>query len=204
MPTTKMTATDRRAAALKIALKLARKCGAGNVSVAAVAVEMKVTGPLLFHIFGNREKFLRAIKSEAKKQGVVLPMDMPLLTTLKLDTKKKAAKKVAALLKPKAEKRVRSIKEVKAIKDKLKAAPVKPIPTPPKKARGVDGVALNKGFKLPAPARKELTPAQRTAKAAKDKARRAKTAQAVPSTPAAKFASLPKPFEAAVQQLPNA
>ena len=84
------TKEERKAQFLKTGVKLAKKNGVAKVSAAAVAAEHKVTAPLVFHIFGSREGLQRAIKSEAKKQGVVLPEP----------------------------KRKRSVAEVKAIKNK--------------------------------------------------------------------------------------
>ena len=84
------TKEERKVQFLKTGVKLAKKNGVAKVSAAAVAAEHKVTAPLVFHIFGSREGLQRAIKSEAKKQGVVLPEP----------------------------KRKRSVAEVKAIKNK--------------------------------------------------------------------------------------
>lgn len=94
------TKEERKVQFLKTGVKLAKKNGVAKVSAAAVAAEHKVTAPLVFHIFGSREGLQRAIKSEAKKQGVVLPEP------------KKAAP---------APKRKRSVAEVKAIKNKAAA-----------------------------------------------------------------------------------
>lgn len=91
---------ERKTQFLATGLKLARKNGIAKVSVAAVAAEHKVTAPLVFHIFGSRDKLQAEIKREAKKQGVTLAEPAP--------------------------KRKCSIAEVKAIKDKAagKRAPV--------------------------------------------------------------------------------
>ena len=90
------TKGERKAQFLKTGVTLAKKNGIAKVSAAAVATEHKVTPPLVFHIFGSREKLQAAIKREAEKQGVVL-----------------AEPKAAP-----APKRKRSVAEVKAIKDK--------------------------------------------------------------------------------------
>lgn len=66
------TKEERKAQFLKTGVKLAKKNGVAKVSAAAVAAEHKVTAPLVFHIFGSREGLQRAIKAEAKKQGVAL------------------------------------------------------------------------------------------------------------------------------------
>lgn len=211
-----MPKAERREAALQVAIKLAKKVGARRVSMAMVAAVQKVSPPLLFHIFESREGLCKAILRQAKKEGVTLPDPMPTvreqraatrkvtkLKKLKAPVKKLAklkkpatAKKLAALLSPKVNKsgkvapRKRSIKEVKAIKDKLAATIVV-------KAIDKSRAKLLKQPKVSTP-EPVLTPAQKTAKAARDKARRT---PAVPLSPAAKFASLPAPFEAAVQQV---
>ena len=92
------TKEERKVQFLKTGVKLAKKNGVAKVSAAAVAAEHKVTAPLVFHIFGSREGLQRAIKAEAKKQGVALAEP------------KKAAP---------APKRKRSVAEVKAIKNKV-------------------------------------------------------------------------------------
>lgn len=175
----KLTKDERRAAAVKIGVQIARKIGAEWVSMAMIATKQGVSTPLLFHIFGTKLALVKDINKLAKSQGVTLPKGMP---------DPNGSKKMET-------KRVRSIKEVKAIKNKVaakKAAPIK-IATPPLAA------LLRSKSDGPAP-RKPLTPAQKKAKAVKDAARRA-----VPkaTTPAEKFKSLPPPFEAAMSQLPN-
>lgn len=88
---------ERKAQFLKTGVALAKKDGVDSVTAAAVAAKHEVTAPLVFHIFGSRDKLRAAIKREAKKQGVVLPAE---------------AKKTD---------RKRSVAEVKAIKDKAAA-----------------------------------------------------------------------------------
>lgn len=92
------TKEERHAQFLKTGLKLARKRGVGKVSISSVAKEHEVTAPLVFHIFGSRAEFHAAIIKEAKKQKIVLPADAPKLPPRK-----------------------RSIKEVRAIKNKVAA-----------------------------------------------------------------------------------
>lgn len=94
------TKEERKAQFLKAGVALAKKDGIAKVSVAAVATKCNVTAPLVFHIFGNRDKLQAAIKREAKKQGVTL-------------AEPKVAKKIPA--------RKRSVAEVRAIKDKVAA-----------------------------------------------------------------------------------
>lgn len=99
---------ERKAQFLKTGVALAKKDGVDSVTAAAVAAKHEVTAPLVFHIFGSRDKLRAAIKREAKKQGVTL-------------AEPKAVKKVAKAAKATkaaAPTRKRSVAEVKAIKDK--------------------------------------------------------------------------------------
>lgn len=96
---------ERKAQFLKTGVALAKKDGVGSVTAAAVAAKHEVTAPLVFHIFGSRDKLRAAIKREAKKQGVTL-------------AEPKAVKKAPKVAKPAAAPRKRSVAEVKAIKDK--------------------------------------------------------------------------------------
>lgn len=98
---------ERKAQFLKTGVALAKKDGVDSVTAAAVAAKHEVTAPLVFHIFGSRDKLRAAIKREAKKQGVTLAEPKPKKVA------KAAAPKVA-----KAPTRKRSVAEVKAIKDK--------------------------------------------------------------------------------------
>lgn len=91
---------ERKAQFLKTGVALAKKDGVDSVTAAAVAAKHEVTAPLVFHIFGSRDKLRAAIKREAKKQGVTL-------------AEPKVVKKVAKAP------RKRSVAEVKAIKDKV-------------------------------------------------------------------------------------
>lgn len=105
---------ERRAQFLKTGIALAKKDGLDSVTAVAVAAKHEVTAPLVFHIFGSRDKLRAAIKREAKKQGVTLPESK---------AAKKAPKFVKPAVAPKFVKpavapRKRSIAEVKAIKDK--------------------------------------------------------------------------------------
>jgi AcrR family transcriptional regulator len=112
---------ERKAQFTATGIKLAKKTGLAGLTISAVAKEHKVTPPLIFHIFGNRAKFHAAVKAAAKKQGV------------NLDTAK------GTLTRP----RKRSVKEVKAIKNKVAAKP-------PKKPR--IGTTASESFpKLPTP-----------------------------------------------------
>lgn len=204
-----MSKADRREAALLLAIKLAKKVGAKRVSMAMVAAAMKVTAPLLFHIFESREGLHKAIIKRAKKDGVALPEGAPTVREARVAARKPrpAVKKVAplkklkAVLKPlpklkapvKSVKRTRSIKEVKAIKNKVSTPVAKAMTVKAKKGEDLRKLSCPE---LVARARKRppLNAAQREAKAARDKARRN-------PSPAAKFAALPAPFEAAIQQV---
>lgn len=206
-----LTKDERKDAALKVAIQIAKKVGAKRVSLAAVAEKQGVTAPLLFHIFESREGFTKAIIKAAKTQGVELPDAVPTVREARDAARKAAGKK---------------LKPIKGPLAKLKA-PVKPTPAKkaPKKLAALLSPKVNKSGKVtplkkPAklpinvvkaiknkeaakaaavPTRKPLTAEQRAAKAQRDRARRNPTA--VPTTPAGKFAALPKPFEAAIQQV---
>ena len=213
-----MTKEERRDAALKTAVQLAKKIGAKRVSLAMVAAKHGVTAPLLFHIFESREGFTKAIVKAAKKEGITLPEAAPTVRELRAATRKKlkplpklktpakpAVKKLAPpkpLPKVKLAALKKPINVIKAIKNKeaAKAAGQKIVDTIDKSR-----AKLLKTSKVPTPtpaapaARKPLTPEQRAKKQERDRARRA--AAPAPSTPASKFAALPKPFEAAIQQV---
>lgn len=199
-----MPKAERREAALQVALKLAKKVGAKRVSIAMVAAAQKVTAPLLFHIFESREGLTKAILKTAKAQGVVLPEAAPTVREARAMNKPKLKK----LAPPKRAAPVKLAKLKAPAKPVKKLAPVKPPAAKkaaPKKLAALLSPKVNATGKLPKPkaapakpARKELTPAQKTAKAAADKARRALS---TPASPAGKFASLPKPFEVAIQQV---
>lgn len=90
------TRDERKAQFLATGIKLAKKSGVAGVAISKVAAEHKVTAPLIFHIFGTRDKFHAAIKAAAKKQGDTLEA---------------------------GESRKRGKAEVKAIKRKVAAAP---------------------------------------------------------------------------------
>lgn len=193
---------ERRQAALVIAVKLAQKLGAKRVSMAMVAAKQKVTAPLLFHIFESRDGLTKAILKEAKKQGLALPEGAPTVREAREAARGVGKPKKLAKLKAPV-KRAAPVKKSpglaplkKAVSKKVAAA----IPTPPRttvvRGKAVDNKVLS-GLKQ----RKPLTDAQREAKRARDKQRRAPAPVAVPKTPAAKFAALPKPFEAAMQQV---
>ena len=100
---------ERKVQFLKTGVALAKKDGVDSVTAAAVAAKHEVTAPLVFHIFGSRDKLRAAIKREAKKQGVTLAEPKAV---------KKAVKKAPKVAKPAAAPRKRSVAEVKAIKDK--------------------------------------------------------------------------------------
>ena len=206
----KLSKEERRAAAIKTGVQLARKVGAGAVTVAAVAAKHQVTPPVIFHIFGSQLAFAKAIAKEAKKQGVELPY-------AKLIVRTPRPKKVAALLKPKvavgkktnesrakllkasakAAPRKRSVAEVKAIKDKI--AGKRALKVTAKKGEDLRKLSATELVERATPVkRKALTPEQKEAKAKRDKARRAPALAALPGTPLAKFAALPDPMTASI------
>lgn len=115
---------ERKAQFLKTGVALAKKDGLDKLTAAAVAAKCDVTAPLVFHIFGNRDKLRAAIKREAKKQGVTLaePKAVKKAPAAKRNPSAPASAKKAPAAKrshavAKAP-RKRSIAEVKAIKDK--------------------------------------------------------------------------------------
>lgn len=189
-------AAERRVAALKIALKMARSVGARRVSLASVAKVQKVTAPLLFHIFKSREEFIKAIVKEAKKEGVVLPPSALTVRELREMKRNDRAPKVKKITKPAARPVVKPI-----------AAPVKRASAKPGKAVAKKIVAAKKETKkviatakqsmsTPTPSvrvRKPRTEEQKAQRAKRDAERRA-------MTPAEKFKALPTPFEASLQQ----
>lgn len=89
------TREEREAQFVKTGIELARKVGVSKVTAAAVANKHKITAPLIFHIFGNRDKFHAAVRAGAKKAGITLVDEVA--------------------VKP----RKRSVAEVKAIKNKV-------------------------------------------------------------------------------------
>lgn len=157
------TKDERKGQFLATGIKLAKKNGLAKVSVSAVAAEHKVTAPLIFHIFGNRAKFHAAIKAAARKQGVQLPKD---------------AKAAPA--------RKRSVKEVKAIKDKGAKGKGATVGKPA--AKKAAGTAAK-----PAPSRTRGSKAVTVPKAAKT-VNVPKVAKSVTKPKAAKSVTVPKPF----------
>ena len=72
MAKTHYTKEEREAQFVKTGVQLAKKVGLAKVSAAAIAAKHDVTGPLVFHIFGNKEALHKAIAKSAKAQGIVL------------------------------------------------------------------------------------------------------------------------------------
>lgn len=66
------TRDERKEQFVKSGIKLARKVGVSKVTGAAVAAEHNITAPLVFHIFGTREKLHEAIRAAATAQGIKL------------------------------------------------------------------------------------------------------------------------------------
>lgn len=99
------TREERKAQALDAGLKLAQVAGVKAVSVSAIARECRVTAPLLFHIFGDRDSVHRAIQAHARKKKVKLPTATATRKRSVAEVKaikKKAATKKATTKKPKA------------------------------------------------------------------------------------------------------
>ena len=99
------TREEREAQFVKTGIEIARKVGVSKVTASAVAAKHKITAPLIFHIFGTRDKFHAAVRAGAKKAGVTL-----------LDSVE-------------AKPRKRSVAEVKAIKNKAVVKPKAPTRT---------------------------------------------------------------------------
>jgi hypothetical protein len=99
------TLSERKKQFLQHGVTIARKVGVDKLTASAVAAKAKVSAPMVFKAFGSRDALRRAVQ---KEMG------------FKPAAKKVAAKKSAVSpAKPAAAPaRKRSIKEVKAIKDK--------------------------------------------------------------------------------------
>lgn len=191
-----MSSDERRVKALSIAVPMARKTGAGGVSIKSVAEKMKVSAPLLFHIFGTSADFAKAIAKQAKKEGVTLP-------TTTVTVRMQAAIKSRAAAKKAAPPRKRSITDVKAIKNKLAAVKLPALLKPPIKPAASIARGLEKAGVI-SKVRKPLTAAQKSSKAAADRARRVVPGvgmQVDPKSALGKFAALPTPMQASIDSV---
>ena len=106
------TKEERKVQFLKTGIEIAKTKGIMEVSGASVAKKNKVTAPLVFHVFGSRDKLRKAVidklpqRDKAKAEAA--------LAEVKARNQKRATKKPAP-------KRKRSVAEVKAIKNKAAA-----------------------------------------------------------------------------------
>ena len=96
------TKEERKVQFLKTGIEIAKTKGIMEVSGASVAKKNKVTAPLVFHVFGSRDKLRKAVID-------------------KLPQRDKAKAEAALAAKKPAPKRKRSVAEVKAIKNKVAA-----------------------------------------------------------------------------------
>ena len=131
---------ERHDQAVKIGIKFAKQVGLGRLSLGSVASELQVTAPLLFHVFGNRDNFRKAVAKAAKAAGVTFPEAQPTVRAARAARFKKA-KPVPKLKPPKVKAKAKPV----VVAPKAKAAPkkAKPVPKlkPPKaKAKPVPAV----------------------------------------------------------------
>jgi hypothetical protein len=107
---------ERHAQAVKIGMGMAKQVGLARVSIGKVAAKLQVTAPLLFHVFGSRDGFHKAVAKAAKAAGVVFPEAQPTV---------------------RAERAARRVEREKTVKTLSKGAKPKPAVkvTPPKKAK---------------------------------------------------------------------
>lgn len=133
------TREERKAQCIKAGVKIANKDGILAVSGRSVANEVGITGPLVFHIFGTRDKLRKVVMKNLSERGKDKAIK-DLAAFKARSTKRAPGAKVATVRKPtvtaprkpvvvapKVRKptvtapRKRSIKEIKAIKDKAAA-----------------------------------------------------------------------------------
>lgn len=123
------TLAERKVQFLQAAVVIARKVGVDKLTVTAVAGKCKVSGPMVFKVFGSRDALRKAVTKElggAAKKTADKNYRKAVAKVTKVAAKKSAAKpaKKAARTASAGAKsaakpaRKRSIKEVKAIKDK--------------------------------------------------------------------------------------
>lgn len=170
---------ERHAQAVKIGIKFGKQVGLGRVSIGSVAGEMGVTAPLLFHVFGSRAGFHKAIAKAAKAAGVVFPEAQPTVRA------ERAARRVER------DKTVKKLKAPKVVAPKA-AKKGKKVPvavTPPKMKPPAKKAAAKKA------AAPKVTPPKPAAKKANGKVR---VPKALPAE-LAKFPSLPVPTAAVAE-----
>lgn len=101
------TKEERKVQFLKTGIEIAKTKGIMEVSGASVAKKNKVTAPLVFHVFGSRDKLRKAVIDKLPQRD-------------KAKAEAALAEVKARNQKP-APKRKRSVAEVKAIKNKVAA-----------------------------------------------------------------------------------
>ena len=97
------TKEERKVQFLKTGIEIAKTKGIMEVSGASVAKKNKVTAPLVFHVFGSRDKLRKAVIDKLPQRD------------------KAKAEAALAEVKARNQKRKRSVAEVKAIKNKAAA-----------------------------------------------------------------------------------
>ncbi len=105
------TKEERKVQFLKTGIEIAKTKGIMEVSGASVAKKNNVTAPLVFHVFGNRDKLRKAVidklpqRDKAKAEAA--------LAEVKARNQKRAAKKPA----PKRKRSVAEVKVTRSAKD---------------------------------------------------------------------------------------
>lgn len=105
------TKEERKVQFLKTGIEIAKTKGIMEVSGASVAKKNKVTAPLVFHVFGSRDKLRKAVidklpqRDKAKAEAA--------LSEAKARNQKRAAKKPA----PKRKRSVAEVKVTRSAKD---------------------------------------------------------------------------------------
>ena len=128
---------ERHEQGVKEGIKLAKKVGLARVSIGKVAAVLKVTAPLLFHVFGSRDGFHKAIAKAAKAQGVVFPEAEPTVRAARAARVAEKTKTVKALKVKVPVKAAAKKSAVPVVKPPVKAATKKvPKVVPPKVAKG--------------------------------------------------------------------
>lgn len=113
-----MNGEQRKSSLLTVAVELAVKHGAENVSRRMIADKAKVSEPLVSRYLGSKSEIPKAIKKAAKKAGAVLPdkqQTAELGEKLRKATRRQAAaktmaKRAATVRKPTAARSVKSAK----------------------------------------------------------------------------------------------
>jgi len=126
-----MTAKERKAAILEVAIKLVGKYGSKNITRRMVATAAKVSEPLVTNYFGNTKDAQAVYARAAKKAGVVEPSaekQKAIGAKLRSHDKEKPPVAKKQIVNPKV--KVVAKKSVKTVSNK----PVTSSISPPKKA----------------------------------------------------------------------